>query len=106
VQVIFEGEGQTVRFSVNGHFLAFDGEGTALPDVRGAMNAVSAHHELELVKRDEVPQLDVVREAQRELNELNATRHWQLIEADLDRIRADLTGRARIARAKGVEVRQ
>jgi hypothetical protein len=54
VQVIFEDAGPTVRFSINAHYLAFDGNGSAAPDVRGATDAVSAHYELEQAKRDVV----------------------------------------------------
>src|SRR5438046_9850433 len=101
VQVIFEDAGPKVRFSVIAHYLAFDGDGFAAPDVRGAMNAVSAHYELEQAKRDIVPQLTVVREAQHQLNQLNAARQWVLSEADVDKIKLDLMGKQRISGAKG-----
>jgi hypothetical protein len=32
VQVIFENDGETVSLSVTGYFLAFDGDGLAMPD--------------------------------------------------------------------------
>jgi hypothetical protein len=59
----------------------------------------SAHR---VLKRDEVPQLGAVRDAKRRLDELNATRHWELTEADFDKIKADLTGHQRIPAARGI----
>jgi hypothetical protein len=102
VQVIFEDDGQTVGFSAKGHFLAFDGLGLVMLDVQGAMKAASAHHELKQAKRDEVPKLGAVRVAKRQLDELNATQHWELTKTDLDKIKADLTGGQRIPAARGV----
>ncbi|WP_161491243.1 hypothetical protein [Bradyrhizobium neotropicale] len=50
-----------------------------------------------------MPQLTVVREAQHQLNKLNAARQWVLSEADIDKIKRDLTGKQRIPGAKGIE---
>jgi hypothetical protein len=96
-------EGQTVRFSMNGHYLAFDGDGFATRDVHGAMDAMSAHYEQ--AKRDVVPEHTAVREAQHQLNKLNAARQWVSSEDDIDKIRRDLTGKQRIAGVKGIEGR-
>jgi hypothetical protein len=103
VQVIFEDAGPTVRFSMNAHYLAFDGDGSAAPDVRGAIDAVSAHYELEQAKRDVVPELTAVREAQHQLNKLDAARQWVLSEDDIDKITRDLTGKQKIPGVKGIE---
>ena len=73
VQAIFEDHGRTVGFSATGHYLTFDGDGLVIPDVAGAMSAVFAHHELERAKRDEVPQLGAVRDAN--ASWVNSTRH-------------------------------
>ncbi|MEW6641715.1 MAG: hypothetical protein AB1586_14520 [Pseudomonadota bacterium] len=102
-QVIFDDAGPTTYFSVSAHYLAFDGDGFAAPDVRGAMNVMSAHYELERAKREVVPQLTAVREAHHQLNKLNAARQWVLSEADIDKIKRDLTGKQRIPGAKGIE---
>ncbi|SEC95432.1 hypothetical protein [Bradyrhizobium erythrophlei] len=64
---------------------------------------MAAHYELEQAKRDVVPQLTAVREAQHQLNKLNAARHWALSEADIAKIKRDLTGKQRLPRAKGIE---
>ena len=66
------------------------------------MKAVWAHDELKRAKRDEVPKLGAVRVAKRKLDELNATSQWEMTEADLDKIKADLTGDLRIPAARGI----
>jgi hypothetical protein len=40
VKVIFEDAGPTVRFSMNGHYFAFDGDNFAVADVRGWMRSL------------------------------------------------------------------
>ncbi|MGY4402853.1 hypothetical protein [Bradyrhizobium sp. USDA 3315] len=64
LQVIFDNAAPKLRLSVNAHYLDFDGDGLAAPNVRGAMEAMSAHYELEQAKLDVVPQLTAVRGAQ------------------------------------------
>ena len=59
--------------------------------MRGAMDAVPAPYELEQARRDVVPELTAVREAQHCLNKLNAARLWALSEDDIVRIKRDLT---------------
>jgi hypothetical protein len=96
VEVSFDGDG---IWPIVGSHIAFDADGgwDRREIARLAGNLMVLYQE----KKQRVPQLDVVRDASREVAKVR----WQITDADLEKIGDDLTGKHRISFAKGIRSR-
>ena len=57
---------------------------------------IRAESAAKLEKLESVPRIDVIRDAKKRRDDYDAEHRWILTDADLDKVRADLTGRESI----------
>jgi hypothetical protein len=98
VEALFWLDGDKISWSANGYCLDFDGEGYVSLEASGeaALQMIRAESAAKLEKLESVPRIDVIRDAKKRRDDYDAEHRWILTDADLDKVRADLTGRESI----------